>query len=123
MATFRDTSKVPGRGGGGVEARAVGARTPRKRWPFVGQLQGVLAPRTAFLSPLLHFGKNLVKAGKDSESLPASFSNLRPTSSYRERRRPPGRGGTCARVYSRSAARLRDPARRTHTRRTSHAFH
>lgn len=67
----------------GAEAKAVRARAPRERWPFVRQLQRIPTLSVPFsLSPLLHFGKNLFRPRRGTESQPASFSNLplhRPT--------------------------------------------
>lgn len=83
VATFRDASEASGTAGGkgtGGEgsprpgsARAVAFCSPV---PAESSSQN-----STSLSPLLHVGKHLFRAGKDSESPPASFSNP-PASSY-----------------------------------------
>lgn len=84
MATFRDASEAPGTGGG--KGRG-GKASPR---PGPGRAVAFCSPapvesssqNSTSLSPLLHVGKHLFRAGKDSESPPASLSNRPPASSY-----------------------------------------
>lgn len=84
VATFRDASEAPGTAGG--KGRG-GEGSPR---PGPARAVAFCSPAPAesssqnstSLSPLLHVGKHLFRAGKDSESPPASFSNLPPASSY-----------------------------------------
>lgn len=83
VATFRDASEAPETGGGkGRGAEGSPRPGPARAVAFCSPAPAESSSQNSTsLSPLL-VGKHLFRAGKDSESPPASFSNLPPASSY-----------------------------------------